>query len=44
MSTKIFIEGTKSIDNHLNAADYKIAAFDKNGNSYISSGLNFKKE
>lgn len=44
MSTKIFIEGTQNIENHLNAADYKIAAFDKNGNSYISSGLNFKKE
>ncbi len=42
LSTMIFIEGTKNIEKHLNAEDYKIFATDKEKNLYISDGLEFE--
>jgi thiamine biosynthesis lipoprotein len=44
LSTKILIEGTENIENHLESDLYKVAAFDENGNSYISKGLDFHKK
>lgn len=43
LSTKIFLEGSENIGKHLESPNYKVAAFDKNGNSYISSGVNFSR-
>ncbi|MCI1268439.1 MAG: FAD:protein FMN transferase [Ruminococcus sp.] len=42
LSTLIFIGGTKNINRFLSSDDFKVAAFDKNGKSYISRNLDFK--
>lgn len=44
ISTQVFIEGTKGIEKHLNAQDYKIIAADKNKKLYVSPGLEFVKK
>lgn len=43
LSTKIFLEGSENIGNYLDSQDFKVVAFDKNGNSYISGGVNFSR-
>ncbi len=41
LSTMIFLEGSENIEKHLGADDYKVIAADKNGNVYVSEGLDF---
>ncbi len=41
LSTLIYMDGTKSIEKHLNADEYKLVAADKDGNIYVSDGLVF---
>lgn len=42
LSTMIFMEGSKNIEKHINATDYKIFAADKEKNLYVSEGLEFE--
>lgn len=41
LSTHIFLGGTKELESHLTADDYKIIAVDTTGKVYISDGLDF---
>lgn len=42
LSTLIFADGTKNINNYLNCTDFKIVAVDKDRNIYVSDGLDFE--
>lgn len=44
LSTLIYMEGTESIEKHLNADEYKLVAADNDGNIYVSDGLVFIQE
>lgn len=44
LSTLIYMEGTGSIEKHLNADEYKLVAADNDGNIYVSDGLVFIQE
>ena len=41
LSTLIYMDGTASIEKHLNADEYKLVAADMDGNIYVSDGLVF---
>ncbi len=41
LSTLIYMDGTENIDRHLKSSEYKLIAADRDGNIYVSDGLNF---
>lgn len=44
LSTLIYMGGTASLEEHLNADEYKLVAADNDGNIYVSDGLVFIHE